>query len=139
VSERFSLKQRIRSFPFAFRGIALIVRLEHNARIHLAATIAVVALGLLLQISLAEWCLLVLAMTVVWSCEAINTAIESLADAAVPEHNPLVGQAKDAAAGAVLVAAIGAATVGFLVLGPPLIRFALGLLASPLASPHTGP
>jgi diacylglycerol kinase (ATP) len=128
VSERFSLRERIRSFPFAFRGIALMLRLEHNARIHLVASIAVVALGLLLGISLAEWCWLVLAITIVWSCEAINTAIESLADAAVPERNPLIERAKDAAAGAVLIAAIGAATVGLLVLGPPLLRLLLDLL-----------
>jgi diacylglycerol kinase len=60
------------------------------------------------------------AVTLVLGAEAFNTALESLADAAVPEQHPLVGAAKDLAAGAVLVTAMGAAVVGLLVLGPHL-------------------
>ena len=116
----------MRSFPFAFRGIAFVVRNEHNARIHLAATLAVAGLGLFLGVDAGDWCWLVLAMTLVWSCEAINTAIERVADAAVPDHHPYIEQAKDAAAGAVLIAAIGASAIGLLVLGPPLLAWLRG-------------
>jgi diacylglycerol kinase (ATP) len=126
VSERFSLRERLRSFPFAFRGILHVLSSEHNSRIHLAVTLAVIALGLLLRIELSGWCWLVLAMMAVWCGEAFNTAIERVADAAVPEDNPLIQQAKDAAAGAVLIAAIGAAVIGLLVLGPPLLALLLG-------------
>jgi diacylglycerol kinase (ATP) len=61
-------------------------------------------------------------MVAVWTAEALNTAFELLCDVASPEFHPLVEKAKDVAAGAVLIAAIGAAAVGLLVLGPPLLR-----------------
>ena len=94
---------------------------EHNARIHAGVTLLVVALGLVLQVSRVEWLALVLAIASVWAAEAVNTAIEALCDATSREFHPLVERAKDIAAGAVLICAIGAATTGLLVLGPPLL------------------
>ena len=61
-------------------------------------------------------------MVMVWAAEAANTALEFLADAVSPERHPLVGKAKDVAAGAVLIAAIGAAAIGILVIGPHVLR-----------------
>ena len=81
--------------------------------------------GALLGLSGLEWAILVLAIVGVWSAEALNTAIEFLADAVSQDHHPLIGQAKDIAAGAVLVVALGAAAVGLVVLGPHLLE-ALG-------------
>ncbi len=98
-------------------------RSQTNARIHAAATVAVIALGGFLQISRGDWCWLVVAIAMVWTAECMNTALESLADATAPDPNPLVGRAKDAAAGAVLCASIGAALIGLLVLGPPLLAW----------------
>ena len=69
----------------------------------------------------APWGLLVLAMALVISAELGNTALEFLADALHPGEKPLVGWAKDVAAAGVLVAALGAALVGLLVLGPRLL------------------
>ena len=66
---------------------------------------------------------LAVAIALVWAAECLNTAVESLADATSPDHHPLVGRAKDAAAGAVLCAAIGAAVIGLLVLGRPLLAW----------------
>ena len=86
------------------------------------ATVLVLAAGLMFGISLLEWALIVLAILCVWVAEAINTAIEFLVDLASPEAHPLAGKAKDAAAGAVLVAAIGAALIGGLVFGPHILR-----------------
>jgi diacylglycerol kinase len=86
------------------------------------ATVAVVAAGFYLGVSRLEWCLLVLAMVVVWSAEALNTAVEALADAVSADEHPLVAMAKDTAAGAVLIAAVGALVVGALVLVPRLLR-----------------
>jgi len=117
-TEGFDVKSRLASFRYAGRGLAALVREQHNARIHAAATVAVIAAASLFGVSRLEWCALVLAMSSVWGAEALNTALEHLADAAVPERRPLVGKAKDAAAGAVLACAIGAAAVGLLVLGP---------------------
>jgi len=120
VSKSFSLSERLRSFGHAFRGIGLVFRSQHNAWVHAAASVAVVVLGIVLDLPASSWCWLVLAMGAVWTSEAINTAIERLADAAVPDVHPLIRDAKDAAAGAVLLAAMAAVVIGLLVLGPPL-------------------
>jgi diacylglycerol kinase (ATP) len=119
----FSFTGRIRSFSFALAGIALMLRSQHNAWIHAAASVAVCAAGLVLGIARLEWCWIVLALMAVWTAEALNTAFEFLADVASPEFHPLVQHAKDVAAGAVLLAALGAAIIGLLVLGPPLLAW----------------
>jgi diacylglycerol kinase (ATP) len=117
----FSAEDRLRSFGYAFRGVRYILRNQHNAWLHALATAAVVIAGIALRVSTTEWCLLVLAMMAVWTTEAINTALERLSDAVSPQEHPLVGQAKDIAAGAVLLAATGAAIIGIIVFGPRLI------------------
>jgi diacylglycerol kinase (ATP) len=120
---QFSVAARARSFRYATRGVVSLLRSQHNAWIHAAASVAVVALGFYAGLSRSEWCLVVLAMTVVWSAEAVNTAFEALCDVASPDLHPLVERAKDIAAGAVLLAAAGAAVVGVLVFGPHLLRW----------------
>ena len=82
-----------------------------------------VAAGVLLDVSRGDWCWLVLAISLVFAAECMNTALESLADAAAGDPHPLVGRAKDAAAGAVLCTAVGAALIGLLVLGHPLLAW----------------
>jgi diacylglycerol kinase (ATP) len=126
-SERFNLAARARSFGHAFRGIAGLVASQHNARIHAVATLGVVGLGFALGVSPPEWALLLLAIASVWVAEGFNTALELLCDAVSRERHPLVGKAKDVAAGAVLIAALLATGVGLLVLGPRL----LGVLSGP--------
>lgn len=118
----FEFTGRLRSFRYAFAGIATMLRSQHNAWIHAAATVAVVAAGLALRVSAAEWCWLTLAMMAVWTAEALNTAFEFLADVASPEFHPLVQKSKDVAAGAVLIAAAGSVVIGVLVLGPYVVR-----------------
>ncbi len=122
----FSLRARGRSFRFAGQGIAAMVATQHNAWIHLVLSVAVIALAVWLGVSRLEWALLVLAIAAVWVAEAMNTALETLADALMPEHHPLVGRAKDVAAGGVLIAAIGSAIVGLLILGPALLEWLRG-------------
>lgn len=121
MDERSTPAARLRSFGFALRGVASMLREEPNARIHLAATIAVIGLAAALGIPLASWCWLIVAIALVWCAEAANTALERLADATAPDPQPLVGQAKDIAAGGVLIAALAAVAIGLLVLGPPLL------------------
>jgi diacylglycerol kinase len=115
---RFSIKHRLQSFKHAFAGVSYVLRSQHNAWIHAVATAMVVFLGLWLELSVGDWALLILAMTVVWVAEFINTAIEATVDLTTEEHHPLAGAAKDVAAGAVLVAAAGAVIIGLLILGP---------------------
>jgi diacylglycerol kinase len=108
---------RAKSFAYALRGLRILVD-ETNARIHFVATILVVVAGLAFRLPRFDWTLLVVAMLLVWVTEALNTALESLADAAVPSSHPLVKSAKDVAAGAVLLAAVGAAVIGGIVFIP---------------------
>jgi diacylglycerol kinase (ATP) len=117
----FTISARLRSFKYAFRGIGLVVTSQHNAWIHVAATLVVVSVGLWVQLSRLEWCSLVLAIVAVFTAEALNTAIEYVTDLTSPEFHVLAGKAKDAAAGAVLIAAFGAVLVGCLVFGIRLL------------------
>jgi diacylglycerol kinase len=114
------LKARIHSFKWAFLGIKDLFWKHPNAQVHVLATLLVVPLGIYLQLGRLEWALLVLCIALVLSMEALNSAVEYLADKVSPEHDPLIGKAKDIAAAAVLLASIGAALVGLLILGPPL-------------------
>lgn len=118
--ENFTIAARIKSVGYALTGIATMLRTQHNAWIHLAATIAVVLLAFWFAVSPAEWIGLIIAIVIVWCAEALNTAFELLCDVASPEFHPLVKQAKDVAAAAVLIAGVGAAAVGLLVFGPRL-------------------
>jgi diacylglycerol kinase (ATP) len=120
ATRRYYLSPRFESFGFAARGIVALLRSEANARIHALATLLVCLVAFYLGISGAEWCCLVLAMVTVWSAEALNTALESLANAVAPAPHPLVKKAKDVAAGAVLFASVGSAIIGVLILGPRL-------------------
>ncbi len=94
------------------------IRCQHNAWIHAAATIAVIVLGVFFQLSRFEWCWIVLAIAIVWTAEALNTAFEFLADAASPNFSPVVRDAKDVAAGAVLITAIAAVIIGTIIFWP---------------------
>ncbi|HTC22921.1 MAG TPA: diacylglycerol kinase family protein [Gemmatimonadales bacterium] len=117
----FDLAARARSFRYAGRGIVVLLRSQPNAWIHAVATVVALALGFVVGLSRLEWCLVVIAIAVVWSAEAVNTAFEAMCDVASPATHPLVERAKDIAAGAVLIAAIGALVVGVLVFGPHLL------------------
>jgi len=110
---------RKKSFGYAIKGLCALYR-ETNARIHAVATTLVIATGVTLDLTSLDWTLLAIAATVVWVAEALNTALEALSDAAVPEHSPHIAVAKDVAAGAVLLASLGAVAVGLLVFLPHL-------------------
>lgn len=115
------LPDRLRSFRCAFKGIWVMIESQQNAWIHAVATLVVAAAGIYFRISLGEWCWAVLAIVVVWTAEALNTAFEFLADATKPEFHPLIGKAKDVAAGAVLISAIGAVAIATFVFGPHIL------------------
>lgn len=114
------LKKQINSFRFAFQGIADLLRTQANSRFHLLAAVAVIAAGFWLHVSAGEWLALIICITLVISLEALNTALEYLTDLVSPDYHPLAGKAKDAAAGAVLLAAFGSLAVGLLVFLPKI-------------------
>ncbi len=111
-------RRMINVFGCAINGLRLMVRTQRNAKIHLIGTIAVVFAGFALRVSESDWCWLIASIAAVWTAEAINTSIEALTDLISPEFHPAAGMAKDVAAGAVLVAATGAAIIGITVLRP---------------------
>ena len=110
----------VETLRFALHGIALLFRAP-NIWVLTAATAAAALLAAYLSVSALEWCALILAAGVVWAAEALNTALERLTDLVSPGHHPLAGQAKDIAAGAVLLAAIAAFAIGAVIFIPRLI------------------
>ncbi|MBU4459044.1 MAG: diacylglycerol kinase family protein [Verrucomicrobia bacterium] len=113
---------RLRSFGYAFAGMRTLLATQPNARIHVAAAACVVVAGFLAGLTRAEWCAIVFAIAMVIVTEALNTALEFLADATSPGFHPFVKKSKDVAAAAVLMAAICAIVIGLLVFGPHLMR-----------------
>jgi diacylglycerol kinase (ATP) len=126
MTQRFSIPARAKSFVYAGRGLRVMFMTQHNAWVHGVATCGVIGGGFVFGVARSEWLLLILAIVSVWTAESLNTAFEFLCDVAQPDFHPLVAKAKDVAAGAVLIAALGATAVGVLVF-LPYFRAALGL------------
>ncbi len=118
MREPFSLAARLRSFVDAGRGLLTLLGDQHNARIHLAATVAVLALGSYCEITRPEWWVLLLCMALVWLAESLNSSLEYLCDAVTPVRHPLIAKAKDVAAGGVLLSAVMAALIGVSIFMP---------------------
>ncbi|MCL1791404.1 MAG: diacylglycerol kinase family protein [Peptococcaceae bacterium] len=102
-------------FSAAWSGVVRLFKLERNARIHTVATVLVVVAGLIARLHPWQWVAVLIMVGFVWSMELMNTALETLVDKIHPQEHPLIGAAKDAAAGAVLVASILAVLVGIIV------------------------
>lgn len=111
------MRTLLKSFVYAFRGIARAVKSERNMRIHLTAAVYVTAFSLFYEFSKAEYVLLILTFSSVMSCEMINTAIEKTVDICSPRYSKAAELAKDVSAGAVLVAAIFAVITGIILFG----------------------
>ncbi len=110
------------SFVYAWAGIRRLFQKERNARIHLVLALLAVALAWRLGFSAQEWGLLALTIGMVFVAEAMNTAIESLTDLVSPEFHPLAKEAKDIAAGGVLLGAIMAIIMAAILFGPKLFE-----------------
>ncbi len=111
---------RLDSFRHAFSGWWHVLRTQRNAWIHALATLLAVGVAAWLGLDRLSWVLIVIAISLVWLAEFINTAIEAAVDLASPDHDPLAKVGKDVGAAAVMIAAGTAALIGILVLGPPL-------------------
>lgn len=120
-SDKFSIRSRLISFTHAARGIRQFVWHEHNARIHLVATICVLVAAIILKIKGAEAAILAIVTGFVWVAEITNTVIERLSDHITRERHPEIKIIKDLAAGAVLVAAIIAVIAGLFIFIPKII------------------
>ncbi len=123
VPERnaWGVVKRARSFKHAVRGVRIFFGTTPNASIHLCAIVIVVFLGFYLEVSPLEWLSLVLVMGLVLVAEAFNTAIEIDINLTSPDYHPYARDTKDVAAGAVLITAMIAVIVGFIVFLPKVI------------------
>ncbi|MBR4913154.1 MAG: diacylglycerol kinase family protein [Bacteroidales bacterium] len=120
--EKFSIAKRLKSFTYAFAGLKVLFKEEHNAWIHLFATVCVIVAGILFKISLLEWVAVAFAIGLVFSFEIMNTSVENIADFICPERDDRIKRIKDLAAAAVLASAITAAVVGLLVFVPKILE-----------------
>lgn len=121
--EAFSIVKRAKSFSYAIRGIKIFFKTQHNAWLHIFATLIVIILGIYFSITLIEWALLVFAIGLVFVTEALNTAMEFDMDLTSPEFHPFARDTKDIAAGAVLISAITAVIIGGIIFIPKIIQF----------------
>ena len=121
--KEFDQKKFFSSFDNAIRGIIYLLKSEQNARVHAVITILVGVAVYVLEVSRLEAAILFISVIMVFAIEIINTAIEKIFDVCHPEDHAVIKAAKDAMAGAVLIAAIIAIVVGFLIFMPYIKRF----------------
>jgi diacylglycerol kinase (ATP) len=114
----FSIKDRLKSFGYALEGLKSFFKTQHNAWIHIAATVVVIVAGFLLNVSSMQWMVLSFAIALVFISELFNTAIEFLCDKVSPELDPKIKLVKDISAAAVLIAAMVALVIGAIVFVP---------------------
>jgi len=123
-------RSRALSFRYAFSGWWFVIRTQRNAWIHALISIAVVIVSFWLKLTARDWAIIVVAIAMVWTAEFINTALEAVVDLASPQQHYLARVGKDVGAAAVLIAAVSAALIGILILGPPLWQRLQSLLGS---------
>lgn len=121
-SSNFSIIDRVKSFKYAFNGLYLLLKNEHNSRIHFLAMILVVLMCFIYDVSVIEKCILVICIGFVFAMELVNSAIESLCDFVSTTNHDLIKKAKDMAAAGVLVAAIVSVIIAFYIFIPKIIH-----------------
>lgn len=116
-----NISKMLKSFGFARKGFTHLIKSENNFQFHFLAAVLVVACGFWLEVSRLEWAILIIQIGLVFSAEAFNTALEMLCDVVSPEWNEKIGKTKDIAAAGVLIIAVVAMIVAFLILGNRLL------------------
>lgn len=123
--EKFSFKARSDSFKHAFRGMWSMLKSEHNARIHLLASILALLAAIIFKINLVEWSLLIIVIGLVFAAELVNTGIETMADIVKPEYDENIKKVKDYTAAAVLITALVAIICGGIIFIPKILKLIL--------------
>ncbi|MFZ5645439.1 MAG: diacylglycerol kinase family protein [Bacillota bacterium] len=111
-----------KAFVYAFRGIRWVSLTQRNMRIHIGLAVVVLAAAAWLRLSLLETSVIILAIALVTVAEIINSAVEKAVDLVTLEKHPVAGLAKDAAAGAVLLAAFFSVVIGLLIFVPHILE-----------------
>lgn len=113
---------RAKSFAHAFSGWWYVIHTQKNAWVHTVSTVLVLLLAIWLRLPAWQIAILILTISIVWTSEFINSALEAVVDLASPYKHPLAKVGKDVGAAAVLIAALSSIIVGVLLLGPPLLE-----------------
>ncbi|MDR0505422.1 MAG: diacylglycerol kinase family protein [Dysgonamonadaceae bacterium] len=121
VDEKFSIRKRLVSFKYAFSGLKILLKEEHNARIHLFIALFVLVAGIVFRISMYEWIVIFLCIGGVFALELINSAIENIADFVSPEKHETIKKIKDLSAAAVLTGAMISFIAGIIIFIPKII------------------
>jgi diacylglycerol kinase len=117
---KFSIRARIKSFNHAFNGLRILVKEEHNARIHMFVAVVVILVSFLLSVSQTEWLFVILAIGLVLSAEIVNTITENICDFISPEKHPKIKNIKDLSAAYVLITVFTLVIIVALVFIPKL-------------------
>lgn len=117
---KFSIVKRIKSFVYAFNGLRILFKEEHNSRIHLFATVIVIIAAILFDLNSYEWVAIAFSIGLVITVEIINTAIENIADFLTIEKNEKIKKIKDLSAAAVLISAITAISIALIIFSPKI-------------------
>jgi len=125
-NEKFSIKKRIKSFAYAFAGLKVLFREEHNSWIHAVAAVLAIAMGFIFRISPMEWIAIVIVIGMVFSAEIINSSLERTADFVKAERDDRKRDIKDLGAAAVLVCAMSALITGLIIFVPKIIALCCG-------------
>lgn len=119
--EKFSIQKRVKSVGYAIKGIVYVLKSEHNMWVHIMLFITSLFLGIILKIKSSEWVIIIIAYTMLFAAECINTAVEYTLDHLHPDTHINIGKAKDAAAGAVLIIGIGIFILSCIIFIPKII------------------
>ena len=117
---KFSFTKRLNSFSHAYNGLKILLKEEHNSRIHFIAAIAVIAASFLFKINLYEWIAVIFSIGFVIVLEIINSAIENIADFISPEKHEKIKRIKDLSAAAVFISALTALVIGLIIFIPKI-------------------
>ena len=117
---KFSLIKQLAGFRYAFSGLKILLKEEHNARIQLFAGTCALIAGFVFKISIIEWIAVIFCIGWVIALEAVNSAIENTTDLISKEKNETIKKIKDLSAGAVLIAAIASAIIGLIIFLPKI-------------------
>lgn len=117
------MKKFLKSFVYAGQGVRDSFHFGLNFKVQTAFALLAIALGFAFSISLTEWIAIVLCIVLVLGAECLNTALESVVDLASSDQHVLARRAKDCAAGAVLICALGSLIIAFIIFLPKLITY----------------
>jgi len=117
-SKKFSIKERLKSCKHAFNGLRLMLKEEHNFRIHLFAAVVAIFCSWFFKISYYEWLIVLLLIGWVLCLEIVNSCVEQIMNFISTEKSSSIKKIKDLAAAAVLISAITALVIGLLIFVP---------------------